>query len=61
MVHVSNRFLDLVDSLAKKNELSPSALLAQIFMFGLRDPAELYQLTARITAESRLKHEGIHQ
>jgi hypothetical protein len=48
------------ESLAKKNGLSRSALLAQTFMFGLRDPAELYQLMARITVGSR-KQEGIHQ
>ena len=61
MVSVSNRFLELIDNLAAKNKESRSSLIGKILLFGLRDYAELYALTARLTGESRSSMEVIHR
>ena len=52
MVSVPSRFLMVVDKLATKNHESRSSLLGKIFLFALRDYAELYALTARLTGKS---------
>jgi len=51
-VSVPSRFLALVDRLAEKNQESRSSFLGKVFLFGLRDYAELYSLIARLTGES---------
>jgi metal-responsive CopG/Arc/MetJ family transcriptional regulator len=50
-VYVASRFLNLVEKLAAESYESRSSLLSQVVIFGLRDYAELYLLTARLTRE----------
>ena len=44
--------IELVDKLAAKSKISPSALLTQIFLFGLHDYAELYLVTSSLLVEA---------
>jgi hypothetical protein len=52
MVSVPARFLALVDKLAEKNHESRSSLLGKVFLFELRDYAELYVLITRLTGDA---------